>query len=141
MLDWSGLNYAAILVVWVINCAIGAFWYSPMGFAKTWHKYTGVNIMEIPQSEATKTLMAVVIAGLVQSVALAVLLNSLRSGTSSHPATDGFVVGLLIWLGFIAATSVGNIMYQRQGWRFWWLNSSYFLLVYLISSVILNIWP
>ncbi len=136
MIELNGLNYWAVIVAWIINCGVGGFWYSPAGFAKQWKKYTGIDIMKIPQDEATRALGAVMASGLVQAITLAVLLNSLGSTT----VKDGLVAGLLIWLGLVTATTVGVTLYSRRSWGFLWLNSSYFLLVMAVNSVILAVW-
>lgn len=34
MIEFEGLNYLAIVAAWLVNCAVGAYWYSPAGFAK-----------------------------------------------------------------------------------------------------------
>lgn len=136
MLDFEGLNYWAILVAWLINCLVGALWYSPAGFAKQWKHHTGVDIMKIPTQEANRILGAVLISGLVQAVTLAIILSSLAVTT----AVDGLVIGILLWLGLTAATTVGVTLYSRRNWSFWWLNSSYFLLVMTVNSVILAVW-
>lgn len=136
MLEFDGINYWAVIVAWFINLAVGAFWYSPAGFAKQWTKHTGVNILKIPEKEATKILGYVSLSGLVQAIALGVVLNSLNVTTMAEGAWAGFV----LWLGLTAATTVGATLYSRRNWKFWWLNSSYFLLVMVVNSVILAIW-
>lgn len=140
MLELEGINYWAVAAAWIINCAVGAFWYSPAGFAKKWTKYTGVNILKIPQNEATKILGFVILSGLLQAMTLAVVLNSMHVVQGTHPLTNGLIAGFVLWLGFTAATTVGSTLYQRLGWKFWWLNSSYFLIVMAINSIILAAW-
>lgn len=136
MLSFDNINIWAVVVAWVINCAVGAYWYSPMGFAKKWEKYTGINLLKIPEKEATNTLIAVVLSGLVQAFALAAVITSLNITT----AMDGLGAGLLLWLGFTTATTVGVTLYSRRSWKFLWLNSSYFLVVMSINSVIVAVW-
>lgn len=136
MLDFGDLNYWAVVVAWVINCAVGAFWYSPAGFAKQWKQYTGVDIMKIPTQEANKILGSVVVSGLLQAFTLAVVLNSLNV----TEAAEGLKVGLLLWLGLVTATTVGVTLYQRRPWSFLWLNSAYFLIVIGINSIVLTVW-
>ena len=80
--------------------------------------------------------MAVVVSGLVQAFTLALVLNSLNVSTM----TEGLVVGLVLWFGMVAATTVGVILYARKSWSFLWLNSSYFLVVMAINSIILAVW-
>jgi hypothetical protein len=136
MIELAGINVWAMIVAWLINIIVGAFWYSPAGFAKQWTKYTGVDILKIPQDKATKILVAVAFSGLVQAIILAVVVHSLGAAT----AIDGLVAGLVLWLGLTAATTVGVSLYSRFGWKFWWLNSSYFLVVMAVNSIVLAIW-
>ncbi len=136
MLELEGVNYWAVLVVWVIYMIIGAFWYSPMGFAKQWTKYTKIDILKIPNNEANKIIGFVALSALVQALSLAIILNSI--GTDR--IAEGIKIGLLLWLGFTTATTVGVTLYSRRSWKFLWLNSSYFLLVMTIGSIILTIW-
>lgn len=136
MLEFAGVNYWAVLVVWLLYMAVGAWWYSTAGFAKQWTKHTGINILKIPTKQANAIIMSVSISALVQAVALAVLLNSLSVAT----ALEGLLVGLFIWFGFTAATTVGVTLYSKRSWKFLWLNSSYFLTVMSVGSLILTLW-
>jgi hypothetical protein len=136
MLDLSDMNYLAVFVAWLVNVVVGWFWYSPTGFGKTWSRLSGVDLMKIPQEEATKTIGFVALSAVVQAGVLAIVINSLFVNTLEN----GFLVGFTLWLGFTAATTVGTSLYSRKGWKFWWLNSSYFLVVMVINSVILSLW-
>lgn len=136
MLELNGLNYWAIIVAWLITVVIGSYWYSPAGFGKLWAKLSGVNHMKIPEGEATRAIVSVAISAVVQVFVLALVLHSLNITT----AGDGLVAGLVLWLGLTAATTVGNTLYQRLSWKFWWLNSAYFLIVMSINSVLFAVW-
>ncbi len=136
MLELDGINIWAVVVVWLVYMFVGAFWYSQMGFAKQWTKYTKIDILKIPTDEANKIIGFVALSALVQASALAIVLNSL--GVDS--VYEGLKVGLLLWLGFTAATTVGVTLYSRRSWKFLWLNSSYFLVVMTVGSIILTIW-
>ncbi|MES2876537.1 MAG: DUF1761 domain-containing protein [Patescibacteria group bacterium] len=136
MLEFAGINYWAVLVAWVIYCAVGSFWYSPAGFGKQWSKLSGVDIMKLPQQEATRAIMYVVASSLLQAFTLAVVLNSMNAAT----AVDGFVAGLFIALGLTAATTIGVTFYSRKGWKFWFLNAAFFLLTTPINAGIIGAW-
>lgn len=136
MLEFEGINYWAVLVVWVLYMVIGAWWYSVAGFAKQWTKHTGINILEIPTKQANNIIMSVAVSSLVQAVTLAVLLNSL--GVSS--ITEGLIAGLVMWFGLVAATTVGVTLYSKRSWGFLWLNSAYFLVAMGLGSAILAVW-
>lgn len=136
MLELEGINFWAVAVTWLINMGVGAFWYSPAGFAKQWAKHTGVNIMKIPENEATRILLFVALSSLVQALILGVVINTIAATT----VTEGLVAGGALWVGFTSATTVGVTLYARKSWKFLWLNSSYFLLVMSLNSVILAVW-
>lgn len=136
MLELEGINYWAVAVAWIVNCVVGAYWYSPAGFAKQWKTHTGVDMLKIPQKQATNILLSVVVSGAVQAFTLALILNSLNVAT----ATEGLIAGLVLWFGLVAATTVGVTLYQRRSWKFIWLNTSYFLVVMTINSLVLAVW-
>ncbi len=140
MLGLNGINYWAILVAFIINIAVGSFWYSPAGFSKRWSKLSGVDMMKIPKDEANKAIVSVAVASLVQAFVLALVLHSLHASSGSHPLTNGLVDGVILWVGLVAATTVGNNLYMRKSWKFWWINSSFFLVVMAVNSVILAAW-
>lgn len=79
--------------------AIGAWWYSPGGFAKQWTKYTKIDIMKIPTAQANKIIMFVALPSLVQSVTLAIILHTLNVMS----LTEGVLAGLLLWFGLVTA--------------------------------------
>lgn len=136
MLELSDLNVFAIITAWFISLVIGSFWYSPFGFGGLWSKLSGVDMMNMPKDLAGQAIRAVAIASLVQAVALAVAVASLGAET----VLDGLVVGLFLAVGFTAATTVGNNLYMRLSWKFWWLNASFFLIVMPLNAIILSVW-
>jgi len=136
MLDFSGLNYWAILVAWLVYTGVGSFWYSPAGFGKLWSKLSGVDIMKLPQNEANRSIMYVVASSLLQAFVLAVVLNSLDVAD----ALEGLAAALLLWVGLTAATTIGTNFYQRKSWKFWWLNASFFLVTMAINGLVLGYW-
>lgn len=136
MLQLEGLNLWAVLVAWAINMGVGAFWYSPSGFAELWKNYTKIDIMKIPQKEANNILLFVSLSALIQAFVLGIVMHSLGAATW----TEGAVAGFVLWLGLTAATTVGVTLYARRSWKFLWLNSSYFLLVMVVNSIMFAVW-
>lgn len=136
MLDFSGLNYWAILVTWLIFCAVGSFWYSPAGFGKTWTKLTKIDIMKLPQQEANQAILYVILSSLLQSFTLAVVLNTM----AIEGFVNGIVAGFFIALGLTAATTIGVTFYSRRGWKFWLLNAGFFFVTMPINAAILATW-
>jgi hypothetical protein len=136
VIEFSGLNIWAVIVAWIISVALGSFWYSPVGFGKQWSKLSGVDLMKTPKDESTRAIIFVVVSSLLQAIALALILKNLHLNTIG----DGIVASLILWFGFTALTTIGNTLYQRQTLKYWWLNSSFFLIVMVVNGIILTAW-
>ncbi len=136
MLEFAGINYWAVLVAWIIYCAVGSFWYSPAGFGKRWTKLSGVDIMKLPQQESNRAIMYVVASSLLQAFTLAVVLNTMDITT----AINGFIAGVFIALGLTAATTIGVTFYSRKSWKFWLLNAAFFLVTTPVNAAIISAW-
>lgn len=136
MLDFDGINYFAVVVAWLISVVVGAFWYSPAGFGKQWSKLSGVDMMKTPKAETNRAIKFVALSCLLQSFAFALILNSLKI----DDILQGLLASLVIWFGFVALTTIGNTLYQRQSLKFWWLNASFFLVVMSVNGIILSVW-
>jgi hypothetical protein len=136
MFETEGLNYLAIVIATFINVGLGAWWYSPVGFGKLWSKLSGVDMMKTPKEETQKAIGAVFVGAIIQAIVLAIVIKSLGAST----LIDGLMVGFVLWLGFVAAVSIGDDLYSRRGWKFWWLNASFFLVTILVNGVIFSVW-
>lgn len=136
MLDFNDINYAAVIVAWLISMIIGGFWYSPAGFGKQWSKLSGVDMMKTPKNETGRAIKFIAVSCLLQALTLAVILRSLDVSN----ILQGLIVSIVLWFGFTALTTVGNTLYQRQSWKFWWLNASYFLVTMSINGILISVW-
>jgi len=136
MIEFSGLNVWAVVVAWIFSVVLGSFWYSPAGFGKLWSRLSGVDMMKTPKEETTRAILFVVVSSLLQALTLGLILNSL----DVHNLAEGIVASLVLWFGFTALTTVGNTLYQRQSWKFWWLNASFFLITMVVNGVLFSLW-
>jgi len=133
MFDFEGLNILAIVIAFIVNVVIGAFWYSPAGFGKKWSKLTGVDMMKTPKEETNRAIILVAISSLLQAFILALVLNTLAPATVFEAITST----LIIWFGLTAITTIGNTLYQRQSLKLWWINASFFLVVMVINAIVI----
>ncbi len=136
MFNLNELNLWAVAVIWFINMAVGAYWYSPVGFSNAWKKHTGIDILKIPTKQANKILASVAVSALIQALALSLIVHALNPVT----ILNSILIAFVLWLGFVAATTVGTTLYQKRSWRFLWLNASYFLIVMVINTLVLSRW-
>ena len=136
MLSFSGLNVWAVIAAVFVNVIIGAWWYSPAGLGKLWSKFTGLDMHDMKKSDANRGIAFVFVGAIVQAYVLAVLVKSLNITTEG----TALVLALILWVGFISSSTIGDAVYARRGWKLWALNGKFFLIVFLINCSILALW-
>ena len=45
-----------------------------------------------------------------------------------------------VWLGFIATTTLGSVLWERKPWELYILNNGYQLIALAVASIILTFW-
>lgn len=135
----ENVNYLAVLIAAVINMAIGAFWYSPAGFGKQWSTlmgWTDPAKMADMKKGAGKSYAWMFVASLVMMYVLA---NIVRlSGAAT--VTDGAMAGFWVWLGFVATTQVGIILWDMKPAKLFAINTLYSLVTLVINGAVLAMW-
>ncbi len=130
-----GVNYLAVVVAAVVALVIGFIWYSPRVFGNRWMAYLGTTQAQLGNPGPTGMLVGVV-ASLINAWALAVL--ALNLGGKS--VTDGVLLGVLAWLGFMATITAAQISFEKKSWGLWVLNNAHNLLVQVIMAAIVTAW-
>jgi len=130
-----GVNYLAVVVAAVVALVIGFIWYSPRVFGNRWMAYLGTTQAQLGNPGPTGMLVGVV-ASLINAWVLAVL--ALNLGGKS--VTDGILLGVLAWLGFMATITAAQISFEKKSWGLWVLNNAHNLLVQVIMAAIVTAW-
>jgi len=128
------VNVWAVIVAAVINMVVGALWYSPVLFSKPWQKLTGMKDMS--KDGAGIGYAGTTLAALVQTFVLAVLTVSLNI-TSGW---TGICLGLMVWAGFAATTSISDYLFSKRPIKLWILNQGYYVVVLAINGALLASW-
>lgn len=130
-----GVNYLAVVVAAVIAIVIGFAWYSPRVFGTRWLGYLGTTQAQLGNPGATGMAVGV-IASLVNAWVLALLSLNLGGKT----ITDGIMLGVLAWLGFMATITAAEISFEKRPWGLWLLNNAHNVIVQIVMAAIVTIW-
>jgi len=134
------INYLAVLVTAVISMVIGGLWYSPLLFGKLWMNLSNINqrdISKAKQKGMAMSYLAAFIGALVTSYVLAHFIDY----TEATTITAGMTAGFWIWLGFIATTTLGVVLWEGKPIKLYLLNNAYSIINLLIMGAILAVWP
>lgn len=129
------INYWAVLAAAVAKFVLGALWYSPLLFGKSWMQLTGVS-----DAQMKAALPKGMIADLVGSLVMAFVLAHAVLFAGAHGFGSGLLAGFACWLGFIGLTTLSANVYENRPVALYLLNNAYLLLALLLMGVILALW-
>lgn len=129
------INLWAVLVSAVILWVLGALWFSPALFAKPWVAIVGRQMGEKPKGVAWG-----MIASFIGDVLLAFILVHVILWSGAKSALDGIHIGAITWVGFVAAILYPQSIYEGRPVRYFTITGGYWLIGFLIISVVLTLW-
>jgi Protein of unknown function (DUF1761) len=128
------INYWAVVVAAIVPMVLGALWYSPALFARPWMRAVG-------RAEAEMSGMGL---GYVLSALAAVLgsyaLARIERWAQVDDLWNGVLVGLLVWVGFVAPVLAVTTYFGGRPRVLWFINAGYQLVSLAIMGAILGAW-
>lgn len=129
------LNFLAIGVAALASFMLGALWYSPVLFAKTWQKELGFTDEYLKQGNMAVLFGTSFLLMLIMAFGLAVFFHDRVAGWQ-----EGLHGGLLAGV-LLVATSIGiNYLYQRKSFKLWLIDAGYQVLFMALMGAILGAW-
>lgn len=104
------LNWLAVLVAALAYFAIGAVWYAPPLFGKTWAAAGGLATPD----PGTRPSPAIYVTPLVGSVLASVALGMLAEATGSDTLQRGIVLGLVCGIGFAVSITFVTAQFESE---------------------------
>ncbi len=132
MLEDVDFNWIAIVVATLVPMAVGMVWYRVL--AEPWMRAAGRT-----RDELGGASIAYAIA-LVAAFVTAYVLARVVDWAGATSVGDGLLVGLLIWIGFVATTLAVNGIFGGRTWLLWAIDSGYYLVNLLVMCAILAAW-
>src|SRR5438552_17772915 len=129
------INLFAILSAAAAKVLIGAIWYSPALFIRSWLELSGVTEEEM-KARMGKAIAVDVVGSIIMAF---VLVHAVRYAGATT-AAQGMAVGFFNWLGFIAVVTIGSVTYGRRPFKLFLLNNGYLLISLLVMGAMLAIW-
>ena len=133
------INYAAVLVAAVAGMVLGALWYSPLLFGKMWMSLSGITDKQIGEAKKKGMTKSYILA-FVGTLVMAYVLAHFVDYTQATTLAGGLQAGFWIWLGFVATTFLGMVLWEGKPWKLYFLNVAYYLVELLLMGAILASW-
>ena len=123
--------FAAALLQWLL----GALWYSPVLFAKPWKA-----MVEVPPESKKNRMVLGMIASFIGCLIVSFMLMHLLWWSDTEGLKRALLVGLSLWLGFIAAPLAAQYIYEGRPFKLFAINTGYWLLAILAGCALLVRW-
>lgn len=128
------LNYWAVVGATAVSMVVGSIWYSKAVFGKMWMQLVNINEAAAKKG-AMKALVGMFVGAFIQVYVLAHVI--VYVGASN--IMEGLQTGAWLWLGFIAAVSIADVLFAQRPLKLWLITCSYQLVIMLVNGAILAV--
>ncbi len=133
-------EYFVILIVALVNMAVGALWYSTYLFGDVWMRLSGINAADVLQiKEIKKSAKISYLTSFVNAYAMGAVLLFLLTRMGVTTVVDAVSWTIVIWIGFVATTSLTNTMFTKRSKAVWLIDAGYHGVALLIMGVLLTL--
>ncbi len=130
----ASLNYLAIFAAALAGYFLGAFWYSPMGFGKSWLRLMDLNEEDL--ADSMKPMIYTFLSALVKSFTLALVIFAFGAKTF----VDGATVGLVVGIGLISTSMFSDYMFGHWNLKLFAIQAGYRVCFVTLAGGILGFW-
>lgn len=132
------INYLTVIIGALLNWGLGFAWYSPILFGKQWMKYSGMQTSNLPDSRKSLLSSYGILFG--GALIMTYVLSQFVGLAGARGLIDGAGVGFWAWLGFVAVSTLGGVVFEQKPWSFYFINSGYYLVALMITGALLGAW-
>ena len=134
------VNLWAVLVSSIVSMGIGMWWFGKSGFGKQWMKLNKITIKEMKEMQK-KGMAGTMIMGFITVLVMAYVLAIFIKYSGATTFTAGMKTGFWLWLGLLATTQLGMVLWDRKPFKLYLIHTIHYLVVLALSGGILAIWP
>jgi hypothetical protein len=132
MVDFTEVNYLAVLLATVATMVLGFLWYSPILFGNVWMKQIGLKAEDM-SGGGPITYILTSLTALCGAFVLAVLFTMMKETT----IMSGMFLGLLIGISISAKIGM-NFLFENRGIGLYLITIGYHLVSYLVAGIIIG---
>jgi hypothetical protein len=134
-MDFSTLNWLAVIVSALAFFALGALWYSPKIFGTIWMKETGLTNDDTKKANMVKTFGLTLLFSFIMALNLGLMLNSPEIG-----AAKGAMYGFFAGFGWVAMSIFILGQFEFRSTRYMLINAGYLTVGLTLMGFILGVW-
>lgn len=127
------INWPGVILAFVVGMAVAMAWYDKRTIGPAWTKLTGV------KKANTAAFVGLFVTNFITALVLAIAISISAAYFHNDSLWLALAVGLVMWLGFSAATLAQHNGFELKPTRLTVINASYQLVLYLGMALIIGI--
>ena len=132
------VNYLALLAAGIANMVVGFLWYGPV-FGKVWIRLMGFTPQAMEEAKKKGMGKSYTIA-FIGALVMGYMVNQFVFLLGSYNALSALQDAVLMWLGFIATSFLGAVLWEGKSWKLYAFNIGYYLVVIYAQTLIFTYW-
>jgi hypothetical protein len=142
-MDFGSINWLAVVACVLASMIIGSIWFSPKVFYPAWLQALGQIDKNDPNDQNMGPVIRIfaltILASFVQAVFMALMVNVMGSLSGGATLGSGALAGFLLWLGFVAPSSLTNKLFADRV-KAWYYEAGNHLVTFVVMGAILGAW-
>ena len=147
-MDFSTVNWLAVIACVFASMVIGGVWFAPKTFFPIWWKAVGKEGEPTMGGDASAPGASlgmgmvwggVILASFIQAVFMSLMVTAMGSLSGGATLGSGALTGFLLWLGFSAPSSLTNKLFADR-LKAWVLEQGNHLFTFVVMGAILGMW-
>ncbi len=130
-MDPIQIDLLTVFIAAVLNMVIGFFWYSKWLFGPTWMKLRQLG-------EEARPGKVTLFYAFIVSLVIAYFLAFFEAYLGVTTVTDGMFIGFCLWLGFVATTQISCVIWCKESFRLFLLDTGCKLLSFLVMGGVIG---
>jgi hypothetical protein len=133
-MDYSDLNWIAVVAAAVSSFVLGGLWYGPI-FGKAWQQQLGLSDEKLAAGNPAFIFGGAFVLTLVVATALAALINVLMPDSG---VLGGLLIGIEVAVVFVASSLAINYLFARHSMALFGIDAGYLVLMFALMGMILG---
>jgi len=137
-MDFGAINFAGVLVAFLVNFVIGFIWFGPKTFFPVWWKAIGKTGDPGEGANMGIVFGSTAVAGLISATGLALIFNLLSRANGDVSLISGLTAGLIVGVFVMAAPALSHRLFAGNGFKVWLLEIGSDVLGFVGMGIVLS---
>ena len=115
-MTFTGLNLTGVVIAFVVSFISGAIWFGPKTFYPIWMKARGNASGQLTSAQNKPAVLfgGTIVGLIIQTITLALVINSLSKHSPDFGAADGALVGFALGVGIAMFASLSHRLFGGE---------------------------